>query len=122
MYACVNHHVMCWKIFFVSLAVAQTPPPTDGKLSHVLGAMILHLSFWLFSDVPCSDDQNNCGDNSYCYIYSETGQPYCAQSCELNNGGCGTDRCEMVEVPCFGPPCPPIVQCTSTCEFIVPVV
>ena len=85
-------------------------------------AMLL-VSFW-FSDAPCPDDENNCANNSYCYIYSVTGQPYCAQSCELNNGGCGMDQqCEMVTVQCFTDPCPPIVQCTPpTSELIILIV
>ena len=77
---------------------------------------MLLLSF-SHSDVTCSDDQNNCPNNSYCYIYSETGQPYCAQSCELNNGGCGTDQCEMVTVECITAPCPPVVQCSPASEY-----
>ena len=65
------------------------------------------------ADAPCSDDQNNCPSNSYCYIYSVTGQPYCAESCDLNNGGCGMGQCMMLTVHCIAAPCPPMVQCHS---------
>ena len=79
------------------------------------------LLIW-FTDAPCPEDENNCPNNSYCYIYSATGQQYCAQSCDLNNGGCGTDQqCAMVTVQCFTAPCPPVVECRrSTGKLIVP--
>ena len=67
----------------------------------------------IYTDAPCPDDQNNCPSNSYCYIYSVTGQPYCAESCDLNNGGCGTGQCMMLAVYCITAPCPPVVLCHS---------
>ena len=66
--------------------------------------------FFLHTDPPCQVN-NNCGENSFCYIYPETGEKYCAQSCLLNNGGCGDQQCTMLQVICFRAPCPPIVQC-----------
>ncbi|XP_065917768.1 uncharacterized protein [Dysidea avara] len=62
------------------------------------------------TDPPCQVN-NNCGENLFCYIYPETGEQYCAQSCLLNNGGCGDQQCTMLQVICFRAPCPPIVQC-----------
>ena len=110
---------MCTHIFVVSFAAAQSPVP-EGRQCFV--KCNITLVIW-FSDAPCPDDENNCTNNSYCYIYSVTGQSYCAQSCELNNGGCGIDqRCEMVRIQCFTDPCPAIVQCTPASEFVLIIV
>ena len=111
-------HMCIHKLILFSFAVAQSPAP-EGRWCFVCNiALVLS-----FSDAPCPDDENNCANNSYCYIYSVTGQSYCAQSCELNNGGCDRDhQCEMITVQCFTDPCPPIVQCIPNSEFVMLIV
>ena len=117
------HVCICVYIYsYICCFFLQLHRPQYQTVGRVLQSALLLVSFW-FSDAPCPDDENNCANNSYCYIYSVTGRPYCAQSCELNNGGCGMDQqCEMVTVQCFTDPCPPIVQCTPTSELIVMIV
>ena len=79
----------------------------------------------LLSDAPCHDDKNPCANNSYCYIYSVTGRPYCVPSCELNNGGCGKDQqCKTVRAHCHyhTKPCPPKVKCRHKSKLILPII
>ena len=67
--------------------------------------------YFPYTDPFC--EVNNCNSNySYCYVYSATGEQYCAPSCKLNNGGCGPLlQCVMVDVQCIRAPCPPAVEC-----------
>lgn len=86
------------------------------KLAILLFNLLWHLL--TYTDAPCPDDQNNCPSNSYCYIYSVTGQPYCVESCDLDNGGCGTGQCMMITAQCNTAPCPPMVQCHSVGKWL----
>ena len=74
------------------------------------------LSIPYYTDAFC--EVNNCTNNySYCYVYSATGEQYCAPSCKLNNGGCGALECVMVDVQCIRDPCPPAVECRQPSEY-----
>ena len=118
---CSNLIFMFYFIFLVSV-YSNPITITIEWYSNSCIAMWLYLDEILLTciyvDAPCPDDQNNCPNNSYCYIYSETDRPYCSQSCELNNGGCGIDQCVMVTALCFTAPCPPVVQCRSTSKLM----
>ena len=104
----------CLLLFVVTQQTS--PPPIEGKLLAMYLLFYMDV-FWL-SDERCPENQNNCSNISYCYVYSVTNQSYCAQSCELNNGGCGTDWCVMVTVQCFTAPCPPVVNCRPSSKFL----
>ena len=84
------------------------------NISHVHVLHMRRCISSLLSDAPCPEGQNiNCPNNTRCYIYSMTGQSYCVGSCEINNGGCGTELCSMMTVQCntTAEPCPPVILC-----------
>jgi hypothetical protein len=59
-----------------------------------------------------------CANYQECRIYEPTGEAFCADTCDgfpCREG----ERCELIEVPCPGPPCPPIALCVpdSICDL-----
>ena len=52
-------------------------------------------------------------------VFDVTGEAYCEQSCELENGGCKShQKCELVNVTCPSAPCPPVVNCRGNSNKI----
>ena len=61
---------------------------------------------------PC--DSVRCANGYNCEVDTNTGTAFCNPSCALNNGGCGRDeKCTLVQVECFAPPCPPVIECVQ---------
>lgn len=55
-----------------------------------------------------------CPTGSQCKVNYTAEQAYCEPSCDIENGGCPTDRiCSLQQVTCEHYPCPPAVQCSS---------
>ena len=66
---------------------------------------------------PCLSKE--CPIGSSCRVFEVTGEAYCEQSCELENGGCQShQKCELVNVTCPRAPCPPVVNCRGNYNMI----
>jgi len=78
-----------------------------------IDCLLLLSCYSLFPVDELCPDHSGCPRNYYCYIYSITGEEYCALSCSLNNGGCGTLQCVMIDdqLCTTSGPCPQTVQC-----------
>ena len=68
---------------------------------------------------PCDD--HDCADHQECRIYGATGEPYCADTCDIV---CGPGQsCRLMRVQCVRAPCPPVAVCVvdppdDPCELV----
>ena len=82
-----------WKCVVVSLSFSFSNSDTDCLV--------------LFSD-PCAGFV--CLDNQECDVHEQTGEPFCADSCEKTRCPHG-QICQLDDVVCVREPCPPVAKC-----------
>lgn len=61
---------------------------------------------------PC--ERFECIHGSRCKVNEITGEPFCEQSCEYDNGGCAEGQiCRMTTLICLDPPCADVIECVG---------
>ena len=61
---------------------------------------------------PC--ERFECIHGSRCKVNEITGEPFCEQSCEYDNGGCTEGQiCRMTTLICLNPPCADVIECVG---------
>ena len=88
---------------------------TEQILAHLLPSFLFNFINVILD--PCLSKE--CPIGSSCRVFEVTGEAYCEQSCELENGDCQShQKCELVNVTCARSPCPPVVNCRGNCNMV----